>query len=179
MLFSKKEILNALDQQHFVPFFQPLVNLREGSIVGFEVLARWQHPVRGLVPPNEFIPLIEHYQLMNQLSAWVFRKAFAAAQLIPANIGLSVNISPSQLHDRALPKMLLRLAGETKFDLHRLTAEITESALLSDIHLAASIVADLKELGIRLSLDDFGTGYSSLLHLQPLPFDELKVDRSF
>jgi PAS domain S-box-containing protein len=179
MPFSEVEIFHAIEQNQFIPHFQPLVDLREGSIRGFEVLARWQHPTQGLIAPNQFIPVVEHCGLMNRLSILLFKRAFAEASVVPANIGLSVNISPAQLHDRGLADMLQCLADAAHFDLKRLTVEITESALLDDLELAALIAADLKSRGVRLSLDDFGTGYSSLLHLQALPFDELKVDMSF
>jgi PAS domain S-box-containing protein len=179
MPFSEAEISDAIEQNQFIPYFQPLVDLREGNIRGFEVLARWQHPTLGLVAPGHFIPLAEQYGLMNRLSVSLFKQAFVAASIAPANIGLSVNISPAQLHDRMLPDLLQCLADAAHFDLKRLTVEITESALLDDLELAALTAADLKSRGVRLSLDDFGTGYSSLLHLQALPFDELKVDMSF
>lgn len=179
MPFSDVEIFQAIQQNQFIPYFQPLVDLREGNIRGFEVLARWQHPTRGLVAPGGFIPIAERCGLMNRLSMLLFKRAFAAAKVVPANIGLSVNLSPSQLHDRNLPSMLQCLGDAAQFDLKRLTVEITESALLTDLESAARTAGDLKALGVRLSLDDFGTGYSSLLHLQALPFDELKVDMSF
>jgi PAS domain S-box-containing protein len=179
MPFLELEIFRAIEQKQFIPYFQPLVDLREGDIRGFEVLARWQHPTLGLIAPNQFIPLADRFGLMNSLSIALFRQAFAAMHIVPENIGLSVNLTPAQLHDRALPSLLHRLADEANFDLKRLTVEITESALIDDLDLAAIMAADLKARGVRLSLDDFGTGYSSLLHLQSLPFDELKVDMSF
>jgi len=179
MPFTDVEIFRAIQQDQFIPYFQPLVDLREGAIRGFEVLARWQHPTRGLIAPGEFIPVVERHGLMNGLSISLFKQAFAAASALPSNVGLSVNLSPGQLHDRALPSMLHRLADAAEFDLKRLTVEITESALLDDLDRAALTAADFKSRGVRLSLDDFGTGYSSLLHLQALPFDELKVDISF
>jgi len=179
MPISDTEIFNAIEQNQFTPYFQPLVDLRDGSIQGFEVLARWQHPTLGLIDPNKFIPRAEHHGLMNSLSMSLFRQAFAAARIVPSEMGISVNLSPAQLHDRSLPSFLQRIADETHFDLKRLTVEITESALLTDMDIAALTAVDLKTLGIRLCMDDFGTGYSSLLHLQAMPFDELKVDISF
>jgi PAS domain S-box-containing protein len=179
MPFPEAEIFEAIEQNQFISYFQPLVDLRTGDIRGFELLARWHHPTLGLIAPNQFIPLAEQYGLMNSLSIALFKQALTAMQVVPASIGLSVNLSPAQLHDRALPGLLDRLADKANFDLKRLTVEITESALIDDLELAGLIAAELKVLGIRLSLDDFGTGYSSLLHLQALPFDELKVDISF
>jgi PAS domain S-box-containing protein len=179
MPFLEVEIFRAIEQGQFIPYFQPLVDLREGDIRGFEVLARWRHPTLGLLSPSEFIPLAEQYRLVNSLSMSLFKQAFAAMRIVPAGIGLSVNLSSGQLHDRSLPALLHRLADEAGFDLRRLTVEITESALLDNLDVASLTAGDLKALGIRLALDDFGTGYSSLLHLQALPFDELKVDMSF
>jgi len=179
MAFAKNEIRHAIENREFVPYFQPLVDLRSGTLEGFEILARWHHPTCGLVPPPEFIPLIERHGLMNEFMSCILTQAFTAAQSIPTTIGFSANVSPLQLHDRSLPALFLSLAADAAFDLRRLTVEVTESALLDDLSLAGAVAADLKSLGMRLSLDDFGTGYSSLLHLQALPFDELKIDMSF
>jgi PAS domain S-box-containing protein len=179
MPFAVQSIRRALELGEFVPYFQPLVDLRAGKIHGFEVLARWENPTLGLVPPMKFIPLVEGYGLINKLSASLLTQALAAVHVLPKDFGLSFNLSPSQLHDRTLPDMIRHLADAAEFDLKRLTVELTETALVDDLNLAGAVAADFKRMGIRLSLDDFGTGYSSLLHLQALPFDELKVDISF
>src|ERR1700733_8216485 len=179
MQFTQQDIHQALEEGEFVPYFQPIVDLRAGNIHGFEILARWQHPTQGSIPPNRFIPPVEHYGLINGLSASLLNQAFAAVRTLPTNFGLSINLSPSQLLDRAMPDLIHHLADEAEFDLKCLTAELTETALVDELDLAAAVAADFKRLGIRLALDDFGTGYSSLLHLQSLPFDELKVDISF
>jgi EAL domain-containing protein (putative c-di-GMP-specific phosphodiesterase class I) len=179
MNFSEEDLARAIDREEFVPYFQPLVDLGSGAIVGFEVLARWPHPSLGLLPPKDFIQALEHRRWINGLSVSLLKKAFAAARLIPPTVGLSINISPLQLLDASLPDLLSGLAHEAAFDLRRLTIEVTESALLHDLDLAASVARELKLRGMRLSLDDFGTGYSSLLHLQAMPFDELKVDAGF
>ena len=169
----------ALRDGHFVPFFQPLVTLRTGQLAGFEVLARWQHPRAGLVPPSDFIPVAEQDGWIEELSQQILQKAFVAAAAIPDPLTLAVNISPLQLRDAALPEQIRDLAAAANFPLSRVVVEITESALIDSLQSAAAIVAELKSLGCRLALDDFGTGYSSLSHLQALPFDKLKVDRSF
>jgi PAS domain S-box-containing protein len=179
MPFSEQNIRRALNSGEFVPYFQPLVEIRTGIIHGFEILARWRLSARSIVPPSRFIPLVESFGLMNDLTTSLLIRSFAAVLSLPHNFGLSVNLSPSQLHDRKLPELMHRLANEANFDLRRLTVELTESALVDDVDLAGLVASDLKKLGIRLALDDFGTGYSSLLHLQALPFDELKVDISF
>jgi EAL domain-containing protein (putative c-di-GMP-specific phosphodiesterase class I) len=174
-----KEIHEAIERSEFVPYFQPLVELRTGKVEAFEILARWQHPTRGLILPNDFITEVERLGVMNGLTTSIFAQALEAAKTIPESIGFSLNISPFQILDPSLPALIARLADDENFDLRRLTVEITESALVDDVDLAGEVVVKLKSMGIRLSLDDFGTGYSSLLHLQSLPFDELKIDRSF
>jgi PAS domain S-box-containing protein len=179
MPFAEQHIRRAIEGNKFVPYFQPLVDLRARTIHGFEILARWDHPTQGLVSPGLFIPVIERYGLMNNLTASLLSQAFATVRSLPATFGLSVNLSPSQLHDRTLPDFIHRMADEDEFDLKRLTIELTETALVDDLDLAGAVAADFKRLGIQLALDDFGIGYSSLLHLQSLPFDEIKVDASF
>jgi PAS domain S-box-containing protein len=173
------DLRRALENNEIIPYFQPLVELRTGLLRGFEALARWQHPQRGLVPPNEFIPLAETSGLHGLLTGKLLSAVFAAAKDIPAHLTLSVNISLTQLTDLSLPRHIWSAAEHAKFPLHRLILEITESALVGNTEHAARIATELKEQGSRLALDDFGTGYSSLRHLQLLPFDELKIDASF
>ena len=173
------DAFRALREGQFVPFFQPLVTLRTGQLAGFEVLARWQHPVEGLIPPVTFIALAEQDGWIGELTQQVLRGAFAAAVCINDPLTLAINISPVQLQDIQLPGIIRSLAAEAGFPLSRLVVEITESALIDSPQSASAIASELKSMGCRLALDDFGTGYSSLSHLQALPFDELKVDRSF
>jgi len=175
----QQEIQRAMQADEFIPNFQPLVDLRSGHVEGFEILARWNHPVLGLLMPSDFVPIIERYSLPIQLTSRLLEQAFAAMQGMPVHLGLSINAAPEQFRDRILLQTISLLAEQTGFDLHRLTVEVTESALFDDLPLARDIAEDLQALGIRLALDDFGTGYSSLLHLQALPFNELKIDRSF
>jgi len=179
MLLPEGDIHRAFEQDEFFPCFQPLVELRTCQIAGFEVLARWIHGKLGAIPPDVFIPQIERHGLINQLTQSMLEKAFAASPLLPAHMTLAINLSPMQLLDAGLPKKLEAASAKSGFSLKRLTLEITESALVDDLPLAMSVARDLKALGCRLALDDFGTGYSSLKHLNALPFDELKVDRSF
>src|SRR5271168_216756 len=174
-----KDLRRALENNEIVPYFQPLVELRTGFLRGFEALARWQHPQRGLIPPNEFIPLAEKSGLHGLLTGSLLRAVFAAAKDIPSHLTISVNISLTQLTDLTLPRHVAAAARQANFPLDRLVLEITESALVGNTETAARITHELKENGSRLALDDFGTGYSSLRHLQLLPFDEIKIDASF
>jgi PAS domain S-box-containing protein len=173
------EVGRAFDRGEFVPHFQPLVNLRTGSLQGFELLARWKHPDRGWIPPSEFIPLAEKDGWIDRLTGELLHRAFSAMANLPGAVTLSVNISPVQLRGPSLPINIQAIAEETGFSQSCLTIEITESALTEDLAHARIILTALKTGGCKLALDDFGTGYSSLTHLQSLPFDELKVDRSF
>ncbi len=169
----------GLDHGQFIPYFEPQVELLTGEIVGFEVLARWDHPLSGMIEPGRFIPVAEEHGLIGRLSEQIMLAAMTeAAQWDPA-IKLSVNISPIQLGDSWLAQRIVRLLAEAGFPAERLVVEITESSLFADIDLARTIVTSLKNQGIRLALDDFGTGFSSLAHLRSLPFDVIKIDRSF
>ncbi len=169
----------ALDHEQFVPFFEAQVDLNTSQIVGFEVLARWRHALSGIVMPDVFIPVAEEIGLIDRLSEQVIRAALIQARDWDPAIKISVNISPSQLTDGWLAERILRLLTETNFAADRLVVEITESSLVADLELARSIFESLKNQGIKLALDDFGTGFSSLSHLRSLPFDLIKIDRSF
>jgi PAS domain S-box-containing protein len=173
------DFFRVLERDEIVPYFQPIVELSTGKLMGFEVLSRWHHPSAGLIPPDEFIPIAERTGLIGLLTEKLLRKAFAAATAIPSPLTLSVNLSPTQFRERNLPLHIERAANRGGFPLHRLFLEVTEGALIHNLQQARAISHGLKELGVRLALDDFGTGYSSLRHLQALPFDELKVDASF
>ena len=169
----------GLENGQFKPFFEPQVELATGEILGFEVLARWEHPLMGLIGPDRFIPVAEENGLIEALSEQVMREALVQAAQWERAVDVSVNISPRQLNDSWLAQKLVRILTETGFPADRLIIEITESSLFADPDLARSIVASLKNQGVRVALDDFGTGYSSLAHLRALPFDVIKIDRSF
>ncbi len=169
----------GLDHDQFLPFFEPQVDLNTGTITGFEVLARWDHPLTGIVAPDRFIAIAEEHNLIGRLSDQVVRKALAAAAGWDASISLSINISPRQFTDSWLAQKIVRLLAETGFPAERLVVEVTESSLFADIDLARTIVHSLKNQGIALALDDFGSGFSSLSHLSALPFDKIKIDRTF
>jgi len=172
-------VRGALDHDELEPCFQPVVELPTGRLSGFEVLARWKHPRLGLVLPENFISLAARGGLIGRLMQQILRKTFLSASFVPAPLMLGVNVSPAQLHDADLPGQIRNAAEEGGFPLDRLAIEITESGLMENLEFAQKITRELKDMGCRLALDDFGTGYSSLLHLQALPFDVLKVDRSF
>ena len=169
----------GLDHEQFLPFFEPQVDLHTGEIIGFEVLARWRHPLAGIIPPDRFIPIAEEIGVMDRLSEQIIRAALTASRDWDPSIKISVNISPTQFADGWLAERIVRILTETSFPADRLVVEITESSLFGDIDLARNIITSLKNQGIRLALDDFGTGFSSLSHLRQLPFDLIKIDRSF
>ena len=169
----------GLEHHQFVPFFEPQVDLATGEIVGFEVLARWNHALSGVIGPDVFIPVAEEIGLIGRLSEQVIAEALRETASWDPSIKISVNISPTQLADSWLAQRVVRILSETAFPAERLVVEITESSLFTDIDLARSIVTSLKNQGVRLALDDFGTGFSSLGHLKSLPFDMIKIDRSF
>jgi PAS domain S-box-containing protein len=179
MLVTIDDVRRALDSHQLIPYFQPVAELHTGRLTSFEVLARWQHPEHAPILPENFIALAEENGLIEILTQQVLRKALLAAPLLPDPVSLAVNISATQLHDPRLPGQIQKLAEEAGFPPARLTIEVTESALLTDLKQTQTIVGELKAIGFHLALDDFGTGYSSLAHLQALPFDELKIDRSF
>jgi len=173
------DIRAAIPNDEFVPYFEKQIDLQTGKLVGFEMLARWVSPTRGLIPPDEFIPVSEETGMIGDLSMAIIRKALLEAKDWDHNLTVSVNISPVQLKDPWLAQKIVKLLVETGYPANRLEVEITESSLFKNLSLAQSIVGSLKNQGIQIALDDFGTGYSSLAHLRALPFDRIKIDRSF
>ena len=173
------ELRQAIADDAIVPHFQPLVDIGTGQLIGVEMLARWPHPTHGMVPPDQFIPIAEDLGLIGTLTEQLLRRACRAAMAWPSEISLACNVSPVQLRDRNLPAMIQGVLTETGFPASRIEIEVTESALVGDLDLARGLLDQLRTLGVRLALDDFGTGYSSLRHLQTLPFDKIKIDRSF
>lgn len=163
----------------FVPFYEQQIDLQTGELTGFEMLARWNSPVLGHVSPDVFIPIAEEIGAIGELSECVIRQALVDAKAWDPALTLAVNISPLQLRDPWFAQKLLRLLVEANFPPPRLEIEITESCLHENIGIVRSLIASLKNQGIRVSLDDFGTGYSSLAQLRSLPFDRIKIDRSF
>ncbi len=163
----------------FVPFYEKQIDLSTGQLVGFEMLARWRSPTLGVVSPEIFIPVAEEIGAIAELSESLIRQALADARFWHPRLTLSVNISPIQLRDPWFAQKLLKLLVEANFPPSRLEIEITETSLHDNMGLVRSLITSLKNQGVRVSLDDFGTGYSSLSQLRSLPFDRIKIDRSF
>jgi diguanylate cyclase (GGDEF)-like protein len=178
-LLLEAEIRDGIEKGEFVPFYQPQIDLPTGALTGFEVLARWHSPSRGLVEPSNFIEAAEASGLIAPLSLHVMRQALMEARTWPTHLQAAVNISPVQFRDPMLAERILKLVTETNFPPQRLELEITESSIFEDQEQALTTVRSLKNAGICISLDDFGTGYASLTQLQALPFDRIKIDRSF
>ncbi len=175
----EEEIRNGIEADEFVPFFQPLIELSTGEPIGFEVLARWNSPRRGLLEPADFIEIAEASGLIAALSMKVMREALKEARDWPGHLKIAVNLSPVQFRDPRLAERVLKLLTETGFPARRLELEITEGSLIENPEQATTIVHSLKNHGITIALDDFGTGYASLTQLQSLPFDRIKIDKSF
>lgn len=172
-------IRRGLANDEFVPYYEQQVDLETGELVGFEMLARWQTETMGLVSPDIFIPIAEEIGLITQLSDSLIEQAFVDAAKWDEGLTLAINVSPIQLRDPWFAQKLLKMLVKYRFPAERLEVEITESCLHDNIGLVRSIIMSLRNQGVKISLDDFGTGYSSLEQLRTLPFDRLKIDRSF
>jgi predicted signal transduction protein with EAL and GGDEF domain len=182
---TERELRKALEDGELRLHYQPIVTLDGGSIQSIEALVRWQHPVRGLLPPGEFIPIAEESALILQIGAWTLREACEQAYRWRARFGdraplpVSVNVSARQLSQPDLPGIVRQVLAETGVSAGDLAIEVTETALIEDSSVPAASLRELRSLGVKIMLDDFGTGYSSLSHLQRFPIDALKIDRSF
>ena len=172
----------ALEAGELEVNYQPVVSLSDGSVAAFEALLRWSHSEWGNIPPAEFIPLAEANGLIVPIGAWVLASSLrqlAHWRADGADIGISVNLSPRQLADEGVVRMVAGLLAETDTPAQALCLEITETAVLAEPIRAATRLAELRRLGVRIAFDDFGTGYSSLRHLSQLPVDVIKLDRTF
>ncbi len=163
----------------FEVYYQPLLNLRDDSVVGCEALLRWHHPERGMISPADFIPVAEDIGVISQLGEWVLSTACAEAASWPDDVRIAINVSPAQFRGGSLPLKVAAALASSGLPARRLELEITEAVLIRDDETALGIMQDLREIGVRIALDDFGTGYSSLSYLQRFPFDKIKIDRSF
>jgi predicted signal transduction protein with EAL and GGDEF domain len=159
--------------------YQPLVNIRDNSIVACEALLRWNHSTRGVVSPVEFIPVAEDTGVINPLGEWVLRTACAEAARWPGDFTVTVNVSPVQFKTENLVQTVIGALAASGLPAKRLELEITESVLLGDDEKTLQMLHQLKKLGVRIAMDDFGTGYSSLNYLRRFPFDKVKIDRTF
>jgi diguanylate cyclase (GGDEF)-like protein/PAS domain S-box-containing protein len=179
------DLRNAVDQHEFVVQYQPIVELDTGQATGFEALVRWHHPARGLLGPDQFIPIAEETGLIIPIGRWVLGQAcrdlanWTHINPQAARLYVSVNLSAHQLEDPHLVSDVQSALADTDLEPARLVLEITETALMHDVQAALNRLNALKALGIRLSVDDFGTGYSSLSYLRQFPIDTIKIDKSF
>ena len=175
----EKDLRAAIEKREIQPYYQPIVDLKSRRIVGFESLARWRHPVSGFIPPDRFIPLVEELGQMELVWSQLFGEACRDAATWPDDVSLSFNFSPSQISDRSFADRVLVVLRNAGLPAHRLVAEITENAIVTDMDAARHAIETLRNAGVRIAIDDFGTGYSSLYHLYELRFDKLKIDRRF
>ncbi len=173
------ELRVAVSRGGFELYYQALIDTNTRRQVGFEALVRWRHPTRGLILPNDFIPLAEETGLIVPLGAWILKRACADATKWPSHIKVAVNLSPVQLAQPNLLQTVLGALGESSLSAKRLELEITETALFKNDVDSFNSIRQLKRVGVSIVLDDFGTGYSSLSYLTMIPFDKIKIDRSF
>jgi len=172
------DLRSAIEQQQIVIHYQPQARI-DGSIVGFEALVRWQHPLRGMIAPGAFISIAEENGLIIPLGERILRESCREAASWSKRLAIAVNLSPVQFRHGDLASTVHSILLETGLSPDRLQLEITEGVLIDDFSRAISILRRLKGLGVKIAMDDFGTGYSSLSYLQKFPFDKIKIDRSF
>ncbi|HEY9648221.1 MAG TPA: EAL domain-containing response regulator [Chroococcidiopsis sp.] len=177
------ELTQALERSEFVLYYQPQVSLKTGQWMGAEVLLRWQHPQRGLVPPMDFIPLAEQTGLIVPIGMWVLQQAcdqLKTWQQYGLNLGrLAVNVSSLQLNQDQFGQQVVDILNKTSLSPSMLELELTESLVVQNVDATIARLAEFRRLGLRVAIDDFGTGYASLGYLKHFPFDTLKIDRCF
>ncbi|MEX1058216.1 MAG: EAL domain-containing protein, partial [Natronospirillum sp.] len=182
-LVIRNELQEALEQNQFRLFYQPLLNRDGLQLKGLEALIRWQHPLRGMVSPAEFIPTSEHTGQIFPVSQWVLRQACRDAVTLQSlgleQCAIAINISPLQFKRAEFLPQLLETLSEFDLRSDAITLEITEGLLLDDSAAAIATLTALRQAGINVAIDDFGTGFSSLSYLKNLPVTELKIDRTF
>jgi EAL domain-containing protein (putative c-di-GMP-specific phosphodiesterase class I) len=179
------ELPGAIEHDEFVVHYQPIVDVGSGRTLGAEALVRWQHPLRGLVGPNEFIPVAEATGLIMPLGRWVLHEAcrnaaaWKAAGIADDSFYVSVNLSGCHVQDDSVLRDVSTALADSGLAAEALMLEVTETSLIEDLNPAGSTLATLKALGLRIAVDDFGTGYSSLAYLSNFPLDIIKLDKSF
>ncbi len=180
-----QEIEQGIEREQFMLHYQPIVNLESMNIAGFEALVRWNHPTRGMVPPSEFVPVMEEGELIQRLGRWVLKSACAAAKRLNARVNgadplfVCVNLSGRELVNPTVIDNIQDALRAAAVSPRSLRVEITESALVSNLDFAVSVINKCRSMGVMVAVDDFGTGYSSLNYLRHFAVDTLKVDRSF
>ncbi len=173
------DLRNALVNEEFELYYQPLVNLQTNEISAFEALLRWNRPARGMIPPAEFIPIAEETGLIVPIGGWVLAMACRETVNWPDHVKVAVNLSPAQLKSRNLVNVVTTALADSGIPASRLQLEITESLLMQNTFTTLATLHELRKLGVQIAMDDFGTGYSSLSYLRNFPFDKIKIDRSF
>jgi diguanylate cyclase len=178
----ESELLAAMQNNEFVLYFQPQINLRNNKLEAFEVLVRWQHPEKGFLMPGQFLPFVEQLGLSRQLDFWVLQKAVQTISVWRSqqlHVPLAVNMSPLHFQQEGLKQKIQQLLLQYKVSPELLELEITENTAMDDMEKGSNQVMELQQMGVRVSIDDFGTGYSSLAYLRRMPIDKIKIDRSF
>lgn len=179
----ENELRHAIDNNQLELHFQPTINLKDQSLRSVEALIRWNHPSKGLILPEDFLPLAEANKLIIPIGDWALKQACKIGsswnEKYDLNIKISVNVSAVQLKEADFSKSVSSIIAEQRYSSHLLELEVTETSILDNVKLSTEQLNDLKRLGISIALDDFGSGYSSLMHLKQIPASSLKVDRSF
>ncbi len=174
-----RDLRHAISRGELRLYVQPLVDIASETMTGYEALLRWQHPTRGLVPPDTFIPIAEETGLIVPIGEWVIRTALAEAAQWTNGETIAINLSPVQIESPGLLPMVVNALGESGIDPARVEFEITEGVLLNNSEANLEVLEILQSFGVKIALDDFGTGYASLNYLMAFPFDKIKIDRSF
>ena len=174
----EEDLRRAIRNDELTLYYQPLFSSDGETVVGLEALVRWHHPSRGLIPPNDFIPIAEERGLIIPLGDWVLRRACEDGKRWPG-MRIAVNVSPIQFRHRDYVAGVVQTLAKSGFEPSRLELELTEGVVVGDAEGAEAAMVELRALGVHLALDDFGTGYSSLIYLRRFAFDKIKIDRSF